>query len=98
MLDFLFTSENLVFYPTAQSSDTPREEGGVCLLLPALCVCVFTVTEFMLGSVCEVINSVSLKDTQEQIGAQIQGSMKDNMTETLAAQPEGAQHDTQPEC
>lgn len=48
--------------------------------------------------VCRVINSVSLNDTWKQIGAQIQASMKDNMTGTLAARPDGAQCDIYPDC
>lgn len=40
----------------------------------------------------------SVKDTWEQIGTKIQASMKDNMTETLAGRPEGAQCDIYPDC
>lgn len=64
------------------------------------CLCAFRGSSVYVPClrVCGVINSVSPNDTREQIGAQIQAGMKDNMTGTLAARPEGAWCDIHPDC
>lgn len=90
----------ITVFPCSNPPVSPPGRGGAPVYQGVFVFCVFLRSSIYVQSwrVCWVINSVSVKDTWEQIGTQIQASMKDNMTETLAARPEGAQCDIHPDC